>query len=138
MNLQLQPRIHSVLPHPHSICALRDTETLTFSASTGSSDPTKLIGAHQLPGHEISNAISPASHSRSTSSSLFNAHRPAAPDKAASFKSLYPNRPARTYAQTQRSYTGGPDTALRLPITNPALDECIRRFTTKRHGLDKS
>ena len=59
MNLQLQPRIHSVLPHPHSICALRDTETLNSRPSTGSRDPTKLIGGHQLPGHELSERHKP-------------------------------------------------------------------------------
>ena len=33
-----------------------------------------------------------------TSSSLSNSHRPAAPDRPASFKSLYLNRPAQTDA----------------------------------------
>jgi hypothetical protein len=54
MNLRLKPRIDSVLPHPHSICALRDTHTLHPRLSTGSRDPTKLIGGHQPPGHELS------------------------------------------------------------------------------------
>jgi hypothetical protein len=54
MNLQLQPRTDLVLPHPHSICALRDTHTLHPRLSTRSNDLTKLIGGHQLPGHLLS------------------------------------------------------------------------------------
>jgi hypothetical protein len=54
MNLQLKPRTDAVLPHPHSISALRDTHTLHPRLRTGSSDLTKPINAHQLPSHELS------------------------------------------------------------------------------------
>jgi hypothetical protein len=47
----------------------------------------------------------------------FNSHRSAAPDKAASFKSLYLNRPAEDQAAQSVRTVGGPDTALRLMRT---------------------
>ena len=49
----------------------------------------------------------------------FNSHRSAAPDKAASFKSLYLNRPAEDQAAQSVRTVGGPDTALRLIGTSP-------------------
>jgi hypothetical protein len=54
MNLQLKPRIDSVLPHPHSICDLRDTHTLDPRLRTRSSDLTKSIRSHRLPRYELS------------------------------------------------------------------------------------
>jgi len=54
MNLQLQPRTDPVLPHPHPICALRDTHTLLPWFRSRSSDLAKPIGGHQLQGLERS------------------------------------------------------------------------------------
>ena len=51
----------------------------------------------------------------------FNSHRSAAPDKAASFKSLYLNRPAEDQAAQSVRTVGGPDTALRLMRTDSSL-----------------
>jgi len=52
----------------------------------------------------------------------FNSHRSAAPDKAASFKSLYLNRPAEDQAAQSVRTVGGPDTALRLERSRCAAD----------------
>jgi hypothetical protein len=61
MNLQIQPRIDPVLPHPHSTCALHDTHTLDLRLRTGSSDRTKLTDGPQLPGHRLSEHHAPPS-----------------------------------------------------------------------------
>jgi hypothetical protein len=54
MNLQLKPRIDSVLLHPHSTCAFRDTHSLLPRLRTRPSDPTKPIGDHQRPEQKLS------------------------------------------------------------------------------------
>jgi hypothetical protein len=54
MNLKLKPRMDSVLPHRHPICALCDTHTLHPRLTTRSTDLTKPIGDHQTPSHELS------------------------------------------------------------------------------------
>jgi hypothetical protein len=54
MNLQLKPRIDSVLLHPHSTCALRDTHTLHPGLRTRSRDLTKPFRAINSHGHVFS------------------------------------------------------------------------------------
>jgi hypothetical protein len=68
MNLQLKSRTDPMLPHPHSICALRDTHTLDPRLRTRSSDLTKSNSGHQLPQFELSEphktSIFPRRHQR--------------------------------------------------------------------------
>ena len=54
MNRHLQPRIDSVLPQPHSLCALRDPHTLDPRLSSQSGDLTILNSGHQLTSLERS------------------------------------------------------------------------------------
>jgi hypothetical protein len=54
MNLQLRPRTDAMLPHPHPVCALRDTHTLDPRLSSRSSDLITPNSGHQLPGRERS------------------------------------------------------------------------------------
>jgi hypothetical protein len=54
MNRQRQPRIDSVLPQPHSLCALRDPHTLDPRLSSRSSDLTAPNNGYQLPALELS------------------------------------------------------------------------------------
>jgi hypothetical protein len=71
-------------------------------------------------------------------SSPFNAHSSAAPDKAASFKSLYVNRPQkRGHTASKR---GGPHTALRLVRPNLASKGftglyCFGPFRSSTHAV---
>jgi hypothetical protein len=50
MNRHLQPRIDSVLPQPHSLCALRNPHMLDPRLSSPSSGLTTPNSGHQLPG----------------------------------------------------------------------------------------
>jgi len=52
-----------------------------------------------------------------SNSTAFNTHRSSVPDKAASFKSLYLQRPQTAFT-TPVAHLGAPDTALRLPGTD--------------------
>jgi len=60
----------------------------------------------------------------------FNSHRSAAPDKAASFKSLYLNRPAEDQAAQSVRTVGGPDTALRLVGTGRSSEQIHENIRT--------
>jgi hypothetical protein len=65
-------------------------------------------------------------------SSLFNAHRSAAPDKAASFKSLYLIRP-HSAEPLPGFEPGDPDTALRLIVTNRVFDERLGDLSSTKN-----
>jgi Phage integrase, N-terminal SAM-like domain len=52
MNRQLEPRTDAMLPHPHSLCALRHPHTLDPRLSSRSSDLTTPNSGQQLPGLE--------------------------------------------------------------------------------------
>jgi len=61
--------------------------------------------------------ITPACLNFCTRSAPFKIH--SLPSGAASFKSLYPKRPANDHATADCSAVGASDTALRLPGSNP-------------------
>ncbi len=78
------------------------------------------------------------SHASRSNAPAFNAHRPATPDKAASFKSLYPNRPRAQQCLQADLAEGGPDTALGLVRTDLATPWSNRRLWSTKPGCARS
>ena len=95
MNSQLQPRTKAMQQHARPDCASsrsRHLQLLENARPINIQSRSGTVSADTQPAQQPRKA---PSQSRYTNLTPSNSHKAAAPEKAASFKSLYPNRPPR-------------------------------------------